>query len=190
MAGYGTGTRLEYLLVPLVFGLGAPLAALVGTAIGAGDRERARRAAWIGAALAGLASEAIGVAAALSPEAWLGLFGDDPAMLAVGTRYLQMVGPLYGFFGFGLALYFAAQGAGRVGWALAAGLLRVILRRRRLARPVLRPRARRRVPGPRPRPRRSRPDQRGRPPERGLASRRAAVAARRGRPPARRPGRS
>ncbi|KAB1069566.1 MATE family efflux transporter [Methylobacterium planeticum] len=127
VAGYGTGTRLEYLLVPLVFGLGAPLAALVGTAIGAGDRERARRAAWIGAALAGLASETIGVSAALWPEAWLGLFGDDPAMLAVGTRYLRMVGPLYGFFGFGLALYFAAQGAGRVGWALAAGLVRVML---------------------------------------------------------------
>ena len=32
VAGYGTGARLEYLLVPLVFGLGAPLAAMVGTA--------------------------------------------------------------------------------------------------------------------------------------------------------------
>src|SRR3989454_1981291 len=31
IAGYGTGSRLEYLLVPLVFGLGAPLVALVGT---------------------------------------------------------------------------------------------------------------------------------------------------------------
>ncbi len=29
VAGYGTGARLEYLLVPLVFGLGAPLAAMV-----------------------------------------------------------------------------------------------------------------------------------------------------------------
>jgi len=38
IAGYGTGARLEYLLVPLVFGLGAPLVAMVGTAIGAGDR--------------------------------------------------------------------------------------------------------------------------------------------------------
>jgi hypothetical protein len=28
IAGYGTGTRLEYLLVPLVFGLGAPLVAM------------------------------------------------------------------------------------------------------------------------------------------------------------------
>ena len=51
IAGYGTASRLEYLLIPLVFGLGAPLVAMVGTCIGAGQRERALRAAWIGAAL-------------------------------------------------------------------------------------------------------------------------------------------
>ena len=50
VAGYGTGARLEYLLVPLVFGLGAPLVALVGTNIGAGQRERALRIALIGGA--------------------------------------------------------------------------------------------------------------------------------------------
>src|SRR5215469_4330575 len=31
IAGYGIGTRLEYLLIPLVFGLGGPLVAVVGT---------------------------------------------------------------------------------------------------------------------------------------------------------------
>lgn len=127
VAGYGTGSRLEYLLVPLVFGLGAPIGAMVGTAIGAGDRRRALRAAWTGAAFAGLLTEAIGVAAALRPTAWLGLFGDDPAMIAVGARYLQLVGPFYGLFGAGLALYFASQGAGRVGWPLLAGTARVVV---------------------------------------------------------------
>jgi len=52
IAGYGTGSRVEYLLIPLVFGLGGPLVAMVGTNIGAGQRDRAVRAAWIGAALA------------------------------------------------------------------------------------------------------------------------------------------
>lgn len=116
VAGYGTGARLEYLLVPLVFGLGSPIAAIVGTTLGAGDHARARQAAL---------TEAIGIAAALHPVAWLGLFGDDPAMLATESLYLRVVGPFYGFFGFGLALYFAAQGAGRVGWPLAASLLRM-----------------------------------------------------------------
>ncbi|GJD33091.1 Multidrug resistance protein MdtK [Methylobacterium adhaesivum] len=125
VAGYGTGARLEYLLVPLVFGLGSPIAAVVGTALGAGNPARARQAALTGAVVAGILTEAIGLAAALHPAGWLGLFGDDPAMLATGALYLRIVGPFYGFFGFGLALYFAAQGTGRVGWPLAASLLRM-----------------------------------------------------------------
>ena len=67
VAGYGTGVRLEYLLVPLVFGLGTPVAAMVGTCIGAGRRERALRVAWTGAAIAGGLTEAIGLAAAFFP---------------------------------------------------------------------------------------------------------------------------
>lgn len=127
LAGYGTGARLEYLLVPLVFGLGAPLAAMVGTSIGAGRHERALRVAWTGAAIAFALTESIGLAAALNPEAWLRLFDHDPAMLAVGARYLHIVGPAYGFFGAGLALYFASQGAGRLGWPLIGAALRVSL---------------------------------------------------------------
>ncbi|GBU18643.1 MATE family efflux transporter [Methylobacterium sp.] len=125
VAGYGTSARLEYLLVPLVFGLGSPIAAIVGTALGAGDRARARQAALTGAIFAGALTELIGLVSAVYPGAWLGLFGHDPAMLAIGSLYLRVVGPFYGFFGAGLALYFAAQGAGRVGWPLAASLLRM-----------------------------------------------------------------
>lgn len=127
VAGYGTGTRLEFLLVPLVFGLGAPLVALVGTNIGAGHRDRALRAALIGAAVAFALTETIGIAAALWPMAWLRLFDADPAMLETGAAYLRTVGPVYGFFGMGLGLYFASQGAGRLLWPLVAGLLRMVL---------------------------------------------------------------
>jgi putative MATE family efflux protein len=127
VAGYGTGARLEYLLVPLVFGLGAPLAAMVGTCIGADCRARALRVAWTGAAIAGVLTEAIGLAGALAPQAWLSLFGDDATMREVGSQYLRTVGPFYGFFGTGLALYFASQGAGRLGWPLAAAALRVTI---------------------------------------------------------------
>ena len=127
IAGYGTGARLEYLLVPLVFGLGGPLVALVGTNIGAGRRERALRTAWIGAAIAAALTEAIGLAGTAFPHAWLSLFGTDPAMLDAGTRYLHAVGPFYGLFGLGMALYFASQGAGRVLWTLLANIARLII---------------------------------------------------------------
>jgi Na+-driven multidrug efflux pump len=125
IAGYGTASRLEYLLVPLVFGLGAPLVAMVGTCIGAGQRERALRATWIGAGIAFAMTEAIGIWAAIFPHAWLSLFNSDPAMLDAGTRYLRAVGPLYGFFGLGLVLYFASQGAGRLLWPVMGNVARL-----------------------------------------------------------------
>jgi putative MATE family efflux protein len=127
IAGYGTGSRLEYLLIPLVFGLGGPLVAMVGTNIGAGHRDRALRAAWIGAGIAAGLTEAIGLSAAAFPHAWLSLFDTDPAMLDTGSRYLHAVGPFYGLFGLGLALYFASQGAGRLLWPLLANLVRLVI---------------------------------------------------------------
>jgi Na+-driven multidrug efflux pump len=69
----------------------------------------------------------IGLGAAAVPHAWLSLFDTDPAMLDVGSRYLRTVGPLYGLFGLGLALYFASQGAGRLLWPLLANLTRLVI---------------------------------------------------------------
>jgi putative MATE family efflux protein len=125
IAGYGTGARLEYLLVPLVFGLGAPLVAIVGTSIGAGKRERALRTAWTGAAIAFVLTEAIGLGAAAFPTAWLSLFDTNPQMLEAGATYLRTVGPFYGMFGLALSLYFASQGAGRLLWPLLGTLMRL-----------------------------------------------------------------
>src|SRR5881628_1032191 len=133
IAGYGTGSRVEYLLVPLVFGLGGPLVAMVGTNIGAGQRDRALRAAWIGARIAAGLTEIIGLCAAAVPHAWLSLFDTDPAMLDAGSRYLRAVGPFYGLFGLGLALYFASQGAGRLLWPLLANLTRLAIAAGRMA---------------------------------------------------------
>jgi putative MATE family efflux protein len=126
VAGYGTAARLEYLLAPLVFGIGGTLVAMVGMNIGAGQPARALRIGFIGAVAAFVMTETIGVAASVWPEAWLRLFDSDPDMLAAGTAYLRAVGPFYGFYGLGFALYFASQGAGRLLWPLLAGLLRLV----------------------------------------------------------------
>jgi MATE family, multidrug efflux pump len=127
LAGYGMGARLEYLQIPLVFGLGSALVTMVGTAVGAGDLTRARRIAYTGALMAFALTETIGLAAAVRPGAWLGLFSADPSVLAAGAQYLRIVGPVYGFFGLGLALYFASQGAGHLLWPLIAGFARLVL---------------------------------------------------------------
>lgn len=127
LAGYGMGARLEYIQIPLVFGVGSALVAMVGTNVGAGRLARAERVAWVGAGLAGGVTGAIGLTFALFPRAWMGLFTTEPAILAVGSAYLRIVGPAYGFFGVGLALYFASQGAGRLAWPLLAGFARLCI---------------------------------------------------------------
>jgi Na+-driven multidrug efflux pump len=95
--------------------------------MGAGQTARALRIGLIGGALAFMLTEAVGLTAAIWPQAWLGLFGNDPQMIETGTAYLRIVGPTYGFFGLGLALYFASQGAGRLLWPLLSGLARLVV---------------------------------------------------------------
>ena len=127
LAGYGMASRLDYVQIPLLFGLGTATVTLVGTNIGAGQVERARRIAWTAALLAAAVTEAIGLLAALFPWLWVGIFSADPAVLAVGASYLRIVGPCYGLVGLGLLLYFASQGAGRVAWPVLAGSARLAI---------------------------------------------------------------
>jgi Na+-driven multidrug efflux pump len=79
----------------------------------------------VGAGVAALLTEAIGLLAAAFPERWLMLFGADATMLEAGSQYLRAVGPFYGFFGLGLALYFGSQGAGRLAWPVIANVARL-----------------------------------------------------------------
>ena len=48
-------------------------------------------------------------------------------MIDAGSRYLHAVGPVYGLFGLGMALYFASQGAGRLLWPLLANMARLLI---------------------------------------------------------------
>ena len=125
LAGYGVAARLEYIMVPIAFGFGTALTTLVATNMGAGQRDRALRAAWTGAAMVALITGTIGTVAALSPALWMNAFSPDPAVRAFGADYLRIVGPSYGLFGLGLALFFASQGAGRMAWPLAGSMARV-----------------------------------------------------------------
>ena len=124
LAGYGIGVRLEFLLIPIAFAIGIASVPLVGTAIGAGEVARARRAAWTAGALSAGLCGFFGILASLMPGAIADLFTDDAAAMAVAARFFAWVGPAYAFFGLGLALYFASQGAGRMLAPIGAALLR------------------------------------------------------------------
>jgi putative MATE family efflux protein len=127
LAGYGIVARLEFLLVPMVFGLGAAMTAMVGTNVGAGNIQRAERIGWLGGGTAAAITGVVGLALALVPALWLGLFTNDAAIWQAGESYLRIVGPLFAFQGLGVSLYFASQGAGTVFWPVVATVLRFIV---------------------------------------------------------------
>src|SRR3954451_9391395 len=65
-----------------------------------------------------------GLLAALFPQVWLGLFSNDDEVVRLGTLYLQIAGPIYGWYGLGLALHSAMQGFGSVVLIVAANGMR------------------------------------------------------------------
>jgi MATE family, multidrug efflux pump len=126
LAGFGTAFRLDYVLIPPLFGLGTAVVTLVGTAVGAGNQTRARQVAWTGALLAFGFTETIGILVAVMPNLWLWIFSHDPAVLATGALYLRRIGPAYGATGLGMLLYFAGQGNGRVAAPFLGGTVRLL----------------------------------------------------------------
>jgi putative MATE family efflux protein len=126
IAGYGLASRLDYLLIPLLFALGTATVTMIGTNTGAGLHQRARRIAWTAALISAGATGAIGFAATVAPHAWIGLFSSDAGVMDAGIAYLQRAAPFYAFLGLGMALYFASQGFGKMAWPITAGLARLL----------------------------------------------------------------
>ncbi len=124
--GYAMGARLEYILIPLAFGFGTAIVAMVGTNWGAKQFGRARRIAWIGGATSAVACGAVGAFFAIFPRLWMGLFTEDAEVIRIGVSYLRIVGPIYALYGLGMALYFASQGLGRVLLPVLANAVRLL----------------------------------------------------------------
>ena len=127
LAGYGIGTRLEFLLIPIGFAIGVASVPLVGMAIGAHKIARARRATWAAAALTSALLGALGLAVAIAPDLWTARFTQAPQVLASAALYFHWAGPCYGLFGLGLCLYFSSLAAGKVGGPVLAGTLRLVV---------------------------------------------------------------
>ena len=127
VAGYGIASRLEYIQIPLLFGLGTAIMTMVGVNVGAGQMQRAQRITWFGAAIAFAVTTLIGFIVAAFPHIWLNIFSEEQQIVKIGTNYLQHIAPFYGFIAAGMALYFAAIGMKRVFWPVLAGTVRMIV---------------------------------------------------------------
>ncbi len=127
LAGYGIGARLEFLMIPVIFGIGASLIAMVGTNAGAGQRDRAISIAWQGTFVAAGIVGLIGLASYLAPTFWARQFTDDPAVIAATATYMRTVAPCYAFFGLGLCLYFASQSMQSLGAPVIGSFMRLVI---------------------------------------------------------------
>jgi Na+-driven multidrug efflux pump len=127
LAGFGAAIRLEYILYPLTFGLGAGLLSMVGTNFGAGQLARAARITWIAAGLAAGVTGGVGLIAVLWPSAWIAIFSADPAVNLAGTSYLVVAGFAYPLLGLGIIMNSAFQAAGRPLWPLLGVTSRLLV---------------------------------------------------------------
>ena len=127
LAGYGIGSRVEFLMIPLIFGIGTAMTSIVGANIGAKEIIRAEKVGIYGGSTAGIISVFIGLTLALFPESWIQFFTNDPKAFEVTKQYIQLVGPFYVFQGVGLSLYFASQGANAMKWPTIATIIRFLV---------------------------------------------------------------
>ncbi|MEZ5657189.1 MAG: MATE family efflux transporter [Burkholderiaceae bacterium] len=127
LAGYGVAVRLELLLVPVIFGIGGSLIALVGARVGAGQRAQAVALAWRGAWLTMALLSLIGLVLAGWPQLWCAPVSSGPAVAETCAQALRTLGPFYGWFGLGLCLYFASQGLNTLIWPVLGAVLRFVI---------------------------------------------------------------
>jgi putative MATE family efflux protein len=126
LAAFGAAVRLEYLLYPLNFSMGAAVLAMMGSNIGAKQFARAGRVAWIGLAMSVCAMASVSVLAIAAPDLWTRLFSHDPQILAAAAGYLAIVGLAYPFVA-GTLLNSAFQSTRQPQWPLAAMTCRLVV---------------------------------------------------------------
>jgi putative MATE family efflux protein len=127
LAGFGIGARLEFLMIPMIFGFGTASTAMIGVNFGANQIKRAYKIGWTASLFAALLVGSIGTLFAIFPEIWIELFTKEAGVQLAAATYLRIVGPFYFLFGLALCLYFASQGAGRVLWPVFGVVFRFVI---------------------------------------------------------------
>jgi putative MATE family efflux protein len=126
LAGYGIGSRLEFMLTSVAFAFGIASVPMVGMAIGAERIARARRIALTAGLVSFLSVGLIGTLIAIFPDIWVNIFTQDPGVRAASRQYLSTAAPMYAFIGLAMSMYFSSQGAAKVLGPVLAQTVRLI----------------------------------------------------------------
>jgi putative MATE family efflux protein len=127
LAAYGLGTRLDFLLFTLGFGVAAAALTLVGMATGAGRHDLAARYVVQSSLVVAAVVAVPAVLVTWRPTLWIGLFTTAADIEAVGSSYFRFVGPSYVFVVTSMVLASAFQGIGRATVPLTVMIVRVVL---------------------------------------------------------------
>lgn len=127
LAAYGLGSRLDFLLFSLGFGVAAAGLTLVGMAVGAGRPELVRRYVVQSALVAAAVVALPAVLVTLRPSLWIGLFTDAAPIHAIGADYFHVVGPTYFFIVVSMVVASAFQALARAVVPLVVMIARVAL---------------------------------------------------------------
>lgn len=112
IAGYVIGLRvIMFALLPAV-GLSNAAATLVGQNLGAGKPERAESSVWKAAFVNAAVLGAVSLIFLFFSHAIVGIFTDEPQVLAYGTDCLHIVAYGFVFYAFGMVLESSFNGAG------------------------------------------------------------------------------
>src|SRR5260370_25076833 len=93
LAACGITSRLDYVMIPLLFGVCAAVLTMVGVNVGAGQLARAKQIAWISAFLRAGSAGTSGATVAMFPMLCLRLFSHDAQVLAIGSTLLRVFAP-------------------------------------------------------------------------------------------------
>ena len=124
-AGFGIAIRLELLLIPIIFGIGGALIAIVGANVGAKKYSRAVNMTWKGTFFSVFIVGIIGIGFSIYPDVWSSLFTDDILIKETSKSYLRIVAPFYAFFALGLGLYFTCQAFNTLFWPVVGTFIRL-----------------------------------------------------------------
>jgi Na+-driven multidrug efflux pump len=125
-AGFGIAIRLELLLIPVIFGVGGALIAIVGANVGAKKYSRAVSMTWKGTFFSVVIVGTIGLFFSIFPNFWSDSFTDLFEIREASNSYLKIVAPFYAFFALGLGLYFTCQAFNTLFWPVIGTLIRLV----------------------------------------------------------------